>query len=574
MNTYEIPEQLIKMKEEFLNYKAIKTGCGKSRMQQFRASIDCLYQFLAEKGITDLTKIKQTHIIKFQYYLYQVKRYTSYSTINNLNNLKTFCTYLHHKNLIWKNPFSDMTYIKPPELEHVEIKRHYNFSELITRWTNFLKKEGYNISGVDDKIKSVRLFINFLSTKDIKSIYKVKEETIDQFKEFLKDYQYEPGKYYNPFTQIINLRYVCQFLLFLHRAYLIKKDPSLHINIRKYYREIEEEYRGKRFPRDKHKEINVKNLEIKTLLEKFIQYRLSTGASHETMRNYVRALEKFDIFINQQNITDLKKVTKRDIMDYQCWLYNATTNTGAKYAQNTLHSMIINLRCFFRYLTKYDYLACDPSSSVDLPNKETGIPRTCMDEREVKILLEQPDTINPVGLRDRAIMEVFYSTGIRANELCELKTQDIDFTQGLCRVDEPKGGKSYQRIVPIGRIACDYVNQYLTKVRPVYDKNNEKRYLFLSNNGRKLHRSYLSSVIRKYLFRCGLRKKITTHSFRVSCATHMLKNDADISYVRKQLGHKSIKTTEGYIRLVPKDLKAVHQRTHPREKIFEKLVAG
>lgn len=188
-----------------------------------------------------------------------------------------------------------------------------------------------------------------------------------------------------------------------------------------------------------------------------------------------------------------------------------------------------------------------------------------MTEREVNLILNQPEISNPIGLRDKAMMEVLYSTAIRAKELAGLKIGDIDFVQGYLRVDDPKGGKSFQRVIPIGKIACDYVNQYLTKVRPLLDKTNTKGHLFLSSAGKKIHRSYLSSMVRKYLFKCGIRKKITPHSFRVTCATQMLNNDADIRYVQEHLGHKSIRSTQIYTRLVPKDLKRVHTLCHPRE---------
>lgn len=166
-------------------------------------------------------------------------------------------------------------------------------------------------------------------------------------------------------------------------------------------------------------------------------------------------------------------------------------------------------------------------------------------------------------------MEILYSIGIRINELTNLKTGDIDFNTGFLRVNTPKGGKTYERVVPIGKLVCEFTQKYIKEVRPNVDPHNNKTTIFLSTGGKALTSGLINGSIKRYLFKCGLRNHITCHSFKVSCGTHMLNNDADIRYVQEQLGHKSIISTQIYTRLVPKDLKRVHTLCHSREKQVE-----
>lgn len=563
------PEEWIRLKKDYLTYHKFTLKHAKTTLENYGTCINWLYKFMLENRILHLADLTHKDIIKFQYHIYKTLHISTFRSINGLLiTLSSFCRYLYHKDLIWKNPFDNIKYVTPREYENKEIKRYYNWEELQTRWTNWMKKKMYHIENVKNRLDSLQLFISFLDRAGIKTVYKIKPETLESYKKFLSTYQYKSGYTYSSHTQFTQLHNICLFLSYLYRESLIKQDFSRYLSLKNYFKEITSQYRSNQIPPNPMRDINarVDNPEICKLFNKFIQYHLSNGGSKGTVKGYLLAIEKFYSFISSRGITDLRKVGKRDIMDYQIWLSEQATIKGTKYAQNTLLNFFINLRAFFSYLTKYDYLVCDHTSNVDLPKGENALPHTCMTEREVQTMLNQPDTSKVIGLRDRAIMEVLYSTAIRANELAHIKATDIDFTQGLLRVEQPKGGKSYQRIVPIGRVACEYVKSYLTKVRPLLCRSRDKGYLFVSSTGKKLERSYLSCMIRKYLFHSGLRKKITTHSFRVSCATHMLLHKADIRYVQQQLGHISIRTTQGYTRLVPKDLKSVHRRCHPREK--------
>ena len=189
-----------------------------------------------------------------------------------------------------------------------------------------------------------------------------------------------------------------------------------------------------------------------------------------------------------------------------------------------------------------------------------------MNEKEVIKILEQPSLSNdPLTLRDRAIMEVLFSTGIRNNELCFLNIEDLNYHHEMVRINTPKGGAGFQRVIPIGSIALEVVSKYLKEGRPKIASGDPKA-LFLSYSGNRLQTEGVLNIVKKYAHECGFRKNITTHSFRVTCATEMLRNRADIRYVQEQLGHKNITSTQIYTRLAPMDLKAIHKKCHPREK--------
>lgn len=135
----------------------------------------------------------------------------------------------------------------------------------------------------------------------------------------------------------------------------------------------------------------------------------------------------------------------------------------------------------------------------------------------------------------------------------------------MVRINHPKGGNNHQRVIPIGRVALDYLNEYIAKSRP-YLENGHPEVLFLSYSGKRINTEAVLNIVKKYAFKCGFRKNITPHSFRVTCATLMLRHKAGLRYVQEQLGHKDITSTQLYTRLTPLDLKSVHHKTHPRER--------
>lgn len=171
------------------------------------------------------------------------------------------------------------------------------------------------------------------------------------------------------------------------------------------------------------------------------------------------------------------------------------------------------------------------------------LPRTCMNEKEVFQLLQQPQlNHDPLVTRNKAMLELLFSTGIRSNELCSFNLEDIDHQNEMVRINTPRGGSNYQRIIPVGKVALEYLTLYLNTARPALE-NGDAKALFISYAGHRLRNDAVLLMVKKYAHECGFRKNITTHSLRVTCATLMLRNGADIRYVQEQLGHKKITST-------------------------------
>lgn len=205
-------------------------------------------------------------------------------------------------------------------------------------------------------------------------------------------------------------------------------------------------------------------------------------------------------------------------------------------------------------------------SNKELPRRGISTSNTCMIEEEVQIMLNQPKIGTLQGCRDRVMLEVLYSTGIRISELIHIKVSDIDFNQGLLHIDYPGKWKSCRRTVPIGKTVCEHIRQYLTKVRPCLIKSTDKGYLFLTLRGNKFKPSCITKMVRTCWCKSGLKKRITAYTFRNSCAIHMLLNGADILYIHKLLGQKNLFSGKGYERLSTKGLKEEHTKYHPQEQ--------
>ncbi|MDY6824463.1 MAG: tyrosine-type recombinase/integrase, partial [Thermodesulfobacteriota bacterium] len=174
----------------------------------------------------------------------------------------------------------------------------------------------------------------------------------------------------------------------------------------------------------------------------------------------------------------------------------------------------------------------------------------------------QPNLSLKTHIRDRAIMEVLYATGIRLNELLSLAIYHVDLKERVLYIRKGKGGK--QRVVPLGRQAAAFVKEYLENIRPYYAKKHPKeRRLFLLNTGRAMTPAGVRGLLLAYRRQAGIKTSASPHTLRRTCATHLLANGADIRYIQELLGHRSLKTTQAYTRIMPRDVKQVHDRTHP-----------
>lgn len=287
-----------------------------------------------------------------------------------------------------------------------------------------------------------------------------------------------------------------------------------------------------------------------------------------TIRNWEHQLKWFSAYLNEQSVLEPIQITQRILEGYQARVY-----AKEKLSDSTKWSRLFAVRCFMRWLERTEQILINPVHRMSWPKKVCGLPTRLMSPHDVSMLMSVPDVTTPVGLRNRTTFELMYSTGLRVGEAASVTLEDIDFENGLIKVQNPKGGLEYQRVVPIGGIALCWIRRYLQEARDSFPKNKgNERLLFLTKTGRAITQLIVCGAMRQYAYKAGMRKIYSSHSWRVTCATMMLKNHADIRHVQEQLGHRSLRSTQIYTRLVPMDLKKVHEKTHPREKEYRKIV--
>lgn len=262
---------------------------------------------------------------------------------------------------------------------------------------------------------------------------------------------------------------------------------------------------------------------------------------------------------------DIKAVTRRDLEVYIAGLFKHRTTDGQGYATATIIIKVRSLKRFFEFLESKNIIFINPMEFIRQPHKEKTLPRDILSEKEMKKILDQPNLGTMTGIRDRTVLELFYSTGIRRNELCRLTIYDADLQGGMLRINNGKGRKD--RVAPLGKHAARYLKEYITKVRPHCARTNKQnRSLFVDRYGKPVSLQMVTIMVRTHAKAAGIEKKVTAHTFRHTFASHLVKNGANIVAVQKMLGHADLKTTQGYIRALGLDVKKTHQQSHPREK--------
>lgn len=312
------------------------------------------------------------------------------------------------------------------------------------------------------------------------------------------------------------------------------------------------------------------NLTPEQYFQRFYISLTRRNYSKDTLALYRHCTDKFFDYLTNHTNTDLRSVTRQTIMDYWQYLKDYRNEDDRPYSEATIHSSIKSLRQFFKYLKKQDIILLDPTQGLPIMHAQKNIPGNIMTKEEVKNILDRPDPDTLLGFRDRAILETLYSTGIRRTELTNLTIYDVDITAGLVRIIQGKGKKD--RVVPIGKVALNYVKEYLAMVRPKLQKRSDVKALFLNRYGQALRPANVNLIVIKYTKKANIKKRIGPHAFRHTCATEMLKGGSSVRHVQAMLGHAHIKTTQIYTRVVPLDLKKMHQKTHPREWLKKKEI--
>lgn len=289
-------------------------------------------------------------------------------------------------------------------------------------------------------------------------------------------------------------------------------------------------------------------------LDEFLNHlNVERGLSPNTLAAYRCDLEKFIVFLGRKGVGGFEKVKREEVIDF------LMEEKDRGLAPGSLSRLLVSIRMLFRFLTSEGYLRRDVTEVIESPRLWQTLPGVLSID-EVESLLRQPDSGNKYGCRNRAILELLYASGLRASELVELKVSDVNLVSGFVR---SRGKGSKERIVPVGRVAVAAIKSYLEESRPLFRKS-EQPFLFLSQRGKPISRQWLWRIVKKYIRRAGIKKKVSPHTLRHSFATHVLSRGADLRVVQEMLGHSNISTTQIYTHVDRERLREVHRKFHPR----------
>lgn len=278
------------------------------------------------------------------------------------------------------------------------------------------------------------------------------------------------------------------------------------------------------------------------------------GLAKNTLESYRRDLNKFLSFIKKQGISKPHDVNRDALNGFLAEL----KKNG--HATSTISRCVASIRSFFNYLLQEGIIEQNPALELESPRIEKKLPHV-LSTKEINQLLDQPLPGKHNGLRDKAMLELLYASGIRVSELVSLNVTDFDARVGYLRC---RGKGMKERIVPIGSVAVNYVNDYLKKSREKLLKNNGETALFVNQHGNRLTRQGFWKILKKYARKCDIKGDITPHTLRHSFATHLLENGADLRSVQEMLGHSDISTTQIYTQITRKKIREVYDKTHPR----------
>jgi integrase/recombinase XerD len=293
-------------------------------------------------------------------------------------------------------------------------------------------------------------------------------------------------------------------------------------------------------------------------MHRYLEHLGLLGSTEQGLYNQERFIRDFIAWTDDRGVTHPQQVSRQR---YQRWLFHYRKKDGAPLHVRTQRSKIYPLKGLFRWLTKTAEIPANPAADLDLPRQIHTIPRQVLSADEAEIVLAVADLSTPVGLRDRAMMELFYATGIRKMELLGLACDDIDPIRCAALIRQGKGYKD--RMVPLGERAMYWLQRYLAEARPQLAWNANEKALFLGREGLPLVSTWLSTLMARYFRQSGTGKKGGCHLWRHTMATLMLEGGADIRYVQAMLGHTNITSTQIYTQVAIRQLALIHANTHP-----------
>lgn len=305
-------------------------------------------------------------------------------------------------------------------------------------------------------------------------------------------------------------------------------------------------------------------LTLARLGDDWMTYLLERNYAPRGVESIKWALRMFLEWCQERELIEASQITKPILESYQRYLYRYRMANDKPLSIRTQCSRLGVIQRLFAWLTKQNHLPANPASDLELPRIPHRLLPKALSHEEIAKLLNAPDISDPLGIRERSILELFYATGIRRHELVGLDLEDVEEEKKVLRIRFGKGGK--HRVVPIGERAFYWLDRYRQECRPKLEIDHKERALYLTGFGGRFNLHYVGNWVRRLMDKVGIAKGGSCHLLRHSCATHMLENGADIRLIGQLLGHARLDTTQIYTEVDIRHLKEVHARTHPSER--------
>ena len=299
--------------------------------------------------------------------------------------------------------------------------------------------------------------------------------------------------------------------------------------------------------------IKIGELDMDKQIKLFLEFlQNDKRLSDNTLQSYRRDIVQFEDYLAHNKIT-YTKITKDELKEYLQVLQNMNKKTS------TISRNLASIRSFYQFLLKNKKIKVDPTEGIQSPKIEKKTP-SVLTSKEIELLLSQPNNVDLKGIRDKAMLEFAYATGMRVTEIISLDLDDVDLKDGYvaCKA----GNKN--RVIPIGTLSLKALTEYVENVRPILIKDEKDRALFVNINGRRLTRQGFWKIVKYYKEQANITKEITPHVLRHSFATHLLQNGADLKAIQSMLGHSDISSTQVYMQFQEGSLKNVYRKAHPR----------
>jgi integrase/recombinase XerD len=309
---------------------------------------------------------------------------------------------------------------------------------------------------------------------------------------------------------------------------------------------------------------------LASLIDEWFAWLEARHYSAKTVEARKWALRAFVQWAEERDLRRPEQIGKPILESYQRRLYRYRKADGKPLGVGTQRARLGALQGFFAWLCKANRLAANPAADLELPRKPQKVLPRALSLEDVQAVLNLPDATDPLGVRDRAILELFYATGIRRSELVRIDHEDLDRERGVLAV-RGKGRKD--RVVPVGERALHWIGRYLERTRPLLLTDLNEHALFLTGYGERFSAQYIGNWVRGTMNRAGIGRGGSCHLLRHSCATHMLENGADIRFIQQLLGHARLDTTQIYTEVSIVQLREVHARTHPHARLREDATA-